>query len=81
MVIEVLAAADALHDSRRLVQTVGGNDEVDRLADRLVGGVSEQTLRGPVPAGHGSVQRLADDRVADRTDHRRIKLILVEMTA
>src|ERR1700684_1389167 len=68
VVVEAVAAADAREDLRLLVVQLRRNQDSDRLADDLFGGVAEQVFGGAVPADDDAVQRLADDRIAGRFD-------------
>src|SRR5580700_318796 len=68
VVIEAVAAPDALDDPRLLVLQLLRNQDGDRLADDVFGGVAEQALGGAVPADDDAVEVLADDGVAGRFD-------------
>src|ERR1700686_3364652 len=68
VVIEAVAAADALEDLRFLVVQLLRNEDSDRLADDVFGRVAEQPLGGAVPADDDAVEVLADDGVAGRFD-------------
>jgi hypothetical protein len=70
VVIDTLAALDTLQDERLLVLAFGRNQNRDRLADDLVGGIPEKPLSSPVPSGDNSVKILACDGVLGRLDDR-----------
>ena len=57
-------------DHRHLVLATGAGEDGDGTADHLPGGVAEEALRGPVPAGNQAVQVLAGDRVVAAVDDR-----------
>ena len=78
--VDALAAAQAAEDVALLVAQLRRHDQVDRLADRLFRGPSEQPLRALVPGGDDAVERLADDGVFGRRDdggEQRLRLDLV----
>ena len=56
VVIDVLAAANALEDFRFLVVAALGNERQNRLADHLLGSIAEHALRPTVPAGDNAVE-------------------------
>ena len=58
--------ADAPQHFRLLIQPVLGNDDGDRLADHLVGGIAEDPLGAAVPGLDDAVEILTDDGVAGR---------------
>src|SRR5437660_682879 len=62
-VLDALALVRTPHQACQLLHPVGGHDQLDGLADGLAGGVAVEPLGGRVPAGDGSVQVLAVDRV------------------
>ena len=69
--IDPLSGLQAGDDVVFLGDAVGGNDERDVAAHRLLGGVAEEPLGGGVPALNDAVERLADDGVVRRFDDRR----------
>ena len=69
--IDPLGPLDAFEDLQLLVAAVLGDDHVDRSADDLVGGVAEHVPGAGVPRQDVAVERLGDDRVLGRFDHRR----------
>src|SRR5262245_52918723 len=56
VVIDVLAAPDTRQDFRFLIRAVGRNQDGDRPADRLFGGIAEQALRAAIPARDDAVE-------------------------
>jgi hypothetical protein len=69
--IDRFAAAYLFQEFLQFMQAVDWNQTIDRIADHLVGRISEQTLRSSIPAGDRAVQRLADDSVVRMLDDRR----------
>ena len=67
-VLDPLAAAEPVQDVALLVQPLGRDDQGDRPADGLGGGVAEEPLGPGVPRPDDAVERLADDRVVGRLD-------------
>ena len=55
VMIDALAAAQPLHDGRQLARALRGDDQRDRLADRLLRRIAVETLGAPVPAGDRAV--------------------------
>src|SRR5271170_6166284 len=50
VVVDPLTATDAFEDSGFFVVTIGRNEHSQRLADRFLARVAEETLRAAVPA-------------------------------
>ena len=73
VVLDPLAAADPAQDILHLAGAVGRHDQVDVLADGLLGRISEQALGGRIPAGDGAVERLRHDRVVGGFDRRAVE--------
>ena len=65
-----LAAFHPPEDLGFLVFALGRNEDRDRLPDHLRRGVAEHPLRAFVPGGDDALERLADDRVVGKFDHR-----------
>jgi hypothetical protein len=61
--LDALAAADALENSRFLVDAIQWNENRDRFPDDLVSRIAEKPLRTAVPTGDDAVEVFADDRV------------------
>ena len=61
--IDLFAAADAREDVRLFVEPVRRDQDRDRLADRFLGGVPENTFGGGIPGADDSIEVLADDGV------------------
>ena len=70
-VIDALAAADAGEDVVFLGLTIGRDQDADRLADQLRGGVAEQPLGPRVARLDDAVEILGNDRVVRRFDNGR----------
>ena len=66
--LDPFPAAEPLQDRPLLVVSLRRDDQGDRLADRLVGRVTEKALGPGVPRSDDAVERLADDRVLGRFD-------------
>ncbi len=71
-----LEVADALpvvqpdQDAGQLVAALRRHDQGDGAADRLLGAVAVEALRGRVPADDAALEGAADDRVLGRLDDR-----------
>ncbi len=68
VVVDAVAAPDALQDAGLLVQPLRRDQDDDGPADDLLRPVPEQPLCARVPAGDHAVQVLADDRVVGGGD-------------
>ena len=68
--VDALATPDALKNCGLLVELVRRNQNHDRFADHLFGGVAEDAFRPAVPAGDDAVEVLAHDRVIRVFDDR-----------
>ena len=68
VVIHLLPAADLGHHLVFLVLKIRGNEDADRLADRFLGGVTEDFLGARIPRSDDAVEVLADDGVIGRFD-------------
>src|SRR5690606_14563555 len=62
-VFDLFPALDALEDGRLLVFALRRQEQVDRPADRLRGGVSIQAFRARVPGADDCAEVGAEDRV------------------
>ena len=71
IVLDTLAATDAVEDLHHLAGMARCRDDLYRLADDLGGAVAEERLGAGIPARDDPVQRLADDRGIRRLDDRR----------
>lgn len=69
--IYALSAAQPGNDIFFFVSAVLGNEQRDRLADRLLSRVAEQALGAAIPTGNDAIERLAKDRVLRMIDDRR----------
>ena len=69
VVLNVLAAPQALEDAGQLVPVVRWNDQRDRLSDRLLGRVAVEARRGWVPCCDRSIKRFADNGIVRRFHH------------
>ncbi len=65
--LDPFAPTDAREDVGLLVVAFRRNDLEDRCADHLLCGEAEQPLGSRIPGGHDPIERLADDRVFERT--------------
>src|SRR5271167_2154994 len=63
VMLDPLAASDAVEDTPHLIGASRGCQNRDRLSDHLGGGIAENPLCGLVPTGDDTIERLADDRV------------------
>ena len=72
--VDALAAADARENARLLVCAVRRDQDRDRLADDLLGGVAEQPLGARIPGLDDPVEILADDGIV-RGFHDRDELL------
>ena len=70
IMIDALAATDAVDNRGFLVEAVRRNHDRDRFADDLFGRIAEQPRRAPVPTGDDAVEVLAHDRVIGALDNR-----------
>src|SRR5258708_12708259 len=61
LVSDPFAPADPAQDVATLFLAVGGHDEFDVFAARFRRGISDQALRGRIPAGYGAVEGFRDD--------------------
>ena len=68
---QIVVGAGGRDDAGDLVAALGGHDEGERLADRLLGGIAVELLRGAIPGQDGAVERQALDGVARGGDERR----------
>ncbi len=64
--LDGLAPPDSLHDLLEFVGVVRRDEDRERQADDLLGAVTIQSLRSPVPAGDDPVEALADDGIVGR---------------
>ncbi len=71
VMLDAVPGADLREDRGLFVQQLVGNQHRDRLADRFVRRVAEQTLRGGIPRHDHPFQGLADDDVVRGFDNRR----------
>ena len=69
--IDRLAAADTIENAYFLVPALGRNDDRNRLADNLVGGIAEEALCRFVPRRDDTVEVFADDGVIAGFDNGR----------
>ena len=56
VVVDALAAADALQDARLLIEPTGRHEHGDRLANRFQGGVPKEPLGAAIPTGDDAVE-------------------------
>ena len=70
VVVDALAGQDTIEDPALLAGAVGGDQDPDRLSDRLLRGVAVDPLGAGVPAGDDRVAILGDDRVVAVLDDR-----------
>ena len=70
VVLDPAAIANPVDDGQVVVASLRRHEHRDRTADHFVGGVSEHSLRGAVPAQDASREVLRDDRVIAGIDDR-----------
>jgi hypothetical protein len=70
-VLDALARSQPGQEGRLLALPLLRDQYRDGLADRLVGGVAEDSLGPLVPARDDAFERLADDGVVGALDNRR----------
>jgi hypothetical protein len=69
--LDALAPADAFDDFKFLITAVMWNQDRDRLADKLFGGIAKQALRSGVRSGDNTIEVFAYDRIVGGLDNRR----------
>ncbi len=70
IVVDLLAAPDALQDRGHFVLTPGRGQDRDVPAEHFVRGITKEFLRGRIPARDDAVQGLARDRLVRRLHDR-----------
>src|SRR6185369_206605 len=73
VMVNPIAAADALQDFRFFLEMIRRNENGYRLADNLLRSISKDPLRTAIPARNDAIQILADDRIVRRFDDGREK--------
>ena len=68
IMVNALPAADAFENCRFLISAVGGEQQRDRLADRLCGGVAKKPFSALVPTGDPAMEVFAEDRIVGTID-------------
>ena len=68
--LDPFTTANPLQDRSLLVLPFSGNDQMDRLANRLLGLVAEEPLGPGIPGEDPPLERLADDRILRRLNNR-----------
>jgi hypothetical protein len=66
--VDTLSTSDARQDMTLFILSIFGNNNGDRLTDRLSGSMAEDALGASVPACDYAVEILAYDRVVARFD-------------
>src|SRR5215831_18609399 len=76
IMVDFLAAADALHDAPLFVDPFGRGEQRDRLADSFPRSISKKPLGAGIPARGDALEIGADDGIVGGIDDRRSLLIL-----
>ena len=71
VVHNALAARELDDDVAFFLSQLGWDQPLDRIADHLLGGVTENSRRAGVPSQHQAFKGLGDDCVVRRIDDRR----------
>src|SRR6201989_1187878 len=75
----MLSASHALQYMSRFVLKIRRNDDLDRLADRFLGGMAKQSFGREIPTRNAPVQGLGHDRIVRRTYHGSVKLLSIDV--
>ncbi len=63
VVVDVLASANSLQNDSFFTQTIGRNEQRNRLANDLLGLIAENSLGAEIPRLNDSVEIFCDDGV------------------
>jgi len=77
-VFDRVASADLVQDGVVLACSIWGNQDLDRFADDLLAGVSEQPFGGRIPARDGALEIPAENCIFRALDDRRHELSSLE---